>query len=944
MRLMRILRTALLAVPFMALAVNFGTAVHFQSNAAMADAPQGSVVGTVIDQRNALPVPDAVVGLLQGGKVVVTAKTDAFGRFSIPAVGAGIYDVSISARGYAPSSTLNLIVTGGATVTVNAALIQAANTSNVHTLGTVTVTGNALASATAITQSVSVQNVEQTGQIRFANQLATLPAINLGTSSSPGDDVSIDIRGFGSSETATLLDGRPVGPLGVGSPDTFNFADTPVAALDSVDVTYGSGSQGLYGSDTIAGAVNMHLLEPTTTSQYTFQQQIGTDGVLGSALDFSGKEGRVGYVGALGVSGLDGTLNGDIFQSARPELLATGSVNPPFACSNANGNDVSKCNQAADTYPVGQNTKLTSELAKFRYDLASNTSLTVSAFSGVQVSNSTGNGDNDFLPYATRLAQIKQSVAANGFNCVVGGGGGTDDGLTVMTNPITMQTACYTEQQFAAASYGPDGGGNGRNRSASMRDYDARLNSTEGKNHIAIDAYANNYDYEKDSSLSGGLSPNGFKLGTPDFTDFFDMHGYLASDDILGTNNDFGFGYALLNQDQFGNQLVQLPSGPFAFAPDFPTSLFREGSFFIRDNHEFGDRFSGFLNAWVKKINGTGKSTFDPRLSGQYRPDSNDVLRLTYGHSDGPPAPELSATGPLFEPSPGNSLTSVTCTPYSNTLGASLGNPNLTDETANDVELGYGHRFADDSNVQVNTYITNVSNEIFSANLPLTAVGINHITFASGALQDYLSHLITQGCLPAGSPLSATYPFLSVPTNYNAADELARGIDLNGRLRISPRAYIDAAWSVESSQQMNIPASILANNPTLLDGGQQNGLPLHQASASIDVQPGAFEVRLDNYYIGNNNPLDRPAYWYSNFFVSHPLNHGQEIVTLGGTNIFNSVVQYYGLIGLGQPLVVNQFAPVVPLNGIAQNIAGISSDEEYGLQPAQLSLTLTVKM
>ena len=65
---------------------------------------------------------------------------------------------------------------------------------------------------------------------------------------------------------------------------------------------------------------------------------------------------------------------------------------------------------------------------------------------------------------------------------------------------------------------------------------------------------------------------------------------------------------------------------------------------------------------------------------------------------------------------------------------------------------------------------------------------------------------------------------------------------------------------------------------------------------------------------------------------------------LGGTNIFNSAVQYYGLIGLGQPVNVNKYAPVVPQNGIAQDIAGIASDEEFGLQPAQLTLTLTVKM
>lgn len=718
--------------------------------AAAAGGQTATVIGTVVDQRSALPIKDATVELLSGVTVSASAKTDAYGSFAISDVTPGTYDVSVAAKGYSPSTTLNVGVAAGAVVTLNAALVQAANTSNLHTIGTVTVTGSALASATAITQVVNVQNVVSTGQIRFANLLATLPAINLSTSSSPGDDVSINIRGFGSTETATLLDGRPVGPFGVGAPDAYNFADSPLFALSSVDVTYGSGSQGLYGSDAVAGAVTMHLLEPTTTPHEVFEQQVGTDGILGSALDLTGTQGKFGYVGAVGVSGLSGTLNGDIFQSARPELLAPGSVNPPFACANASGIDVSKCDQAVDTYPVNQNTKLTSELGKFRYALSANTNVTLSAFSGVQVANSTGNGDNDFLPYATRLAQIKSSPA----NCSTTGGS-VDNGYQVITDPFTSAMSCYSAPQWAAVSYGPDGGGNGRNRSASMRDYDLHLNSTEGVNHIALDSYVNNYDYEKDSSLSGGLSANGFKLGTPDFTNFYNTHGYLASDDLIGAANDFGFGYASLQQIQSGSQLAGIgANGNFAFIPDFPTSKFGESSFFVRDTHEFGDRFSGFLNAWVKKINGVSGETFDPRVTGQYRPDSNDVIRLTYGHSDGPPAPELSATGPLFEPDPGASLTNVSCSPHSNTLGASLGNPNLTDESANDVELGYGHGFAGGSTFQVNAYATNVTNELFGANLPLTTIGINNITFASGALQNYLTHLITQGCLPAGATIA----------------------------------------------------------------------------------------------------------------------------------------------------------------------------------------------
>jgi hypothetical protein len=925
-----------LAQPFRAAAAPAPAAVSSTSASA-------TVIGRVVDQRNALPVKDASVSLLQHARILTSGTTDAFGYFSITNVSPGVYDVGIRANGYAPSSILSINVASGATVTINAALVQLANAANIRTLGTITVSANALASAAAITQVVNVQNIAQTGQIRFADELETLPALNVSTSNSPGDDVTVNIRGFGSSETATLLDGRPVGPLGVLAPHSFNFADTPLTALENVDVTYGSGAQGLYGSDTIAGAINMHLINPSSTPQYAFQQQVGGDGLLSSGLDFTGTSGKLGYVGAVGVSGLDGTLNGLIYQSARPALLQPGSVNPPYACSNFSGTDVSACNQAAETYAVSQDSKLTTELGKLRYAVSATTALTVSAYSAVQWADSTGNGDNDYLPYSTRLGQIQQGSP----NCVIGSGS-VDNGYMVTTNPITNSSACYTAPQWAAVSYGPDGGGAGRNRSSSMRDFDARLTSKVGTNNISFDTYVNNYVFEKDSSLSGGIDPIGLKLGTPDYADNYNTHSYLLSDDIIGSSNDLGFGYALLDQLQSGQQLVAVSANPitnepiYAFAPYYTPALFREASFFVRDTHEFGERLSGFLNAWIKKSNVTGKTSFDPRVSGEFRPDSNDVLRLTYGHSDGPPAPELKSTGILFEPDPGSSLTNVACA--LNTLPNTGGNPSLTSETADDYEFGYGHRFQNDSNVQVNAYVTNVSNQLFSATEPLLQYGLNNVTFASTTLQTYLSRLISAGCLPAGSAVTATYPFLGIGTTYNAASELARGIDLNGRIRFMKRAYIDYAWSVESSQQFNIPDSILVNNYIFYNGGQQIGLPLHQASVSLDVQPGTFEIRLDNYYVSDNNPFDRPAYYYSNVLVSRPFNHGKEILSLGGTNIFNQASQLYGYIGYGQPVQVNQFAPRVPFTGIAQDLAGINPDEEFGLQPAQLTLTLTVRM
>jgi outer membrane receptor protein involved in Fe transport len=914
--------------------------------AAAAPSTQATVFGTVIDQQNALPIKGAVVELLQDGKVIASATTDAYGNFSAEHLNGGTYVVRIRAKGYANSQTLNVSIAAGETQEVDAALIASANSGGPRTLGRVTVTGQALSSATAIRQTVNVQNIQQVGQVRFTNQLENLPALNVSTSSSPGDDVSVDIRGFGSSETGVLLDDRPVGPFGVGAPDTYNFANSPVSSLDSVDVTYGSGAQGLYGSDTIAGAVNMRLLNPTSTPQYSFQQQLGGFGLSSTAASFSGSYGKIGYLAEAGVAGQTGALNSQIFQSGRPANLQIGAVNPPYVCSNASGTDVSACNQGAETYAVSQANKITTELAKLRYSFSGATTLSISGYSAVQWADSTGNGDNDYLPYATRLGQIE----LNAPTCKTQVGLTNPDGYVVTTNPVTNASGCYTAQQWAAASSGPVGGGAGRQRSTLMQDYDARFTTKLGINNISLDSYVNNYIFWKDSSLSGGLDASGQKLGIPVFADYYFTHGYLVSDDIATLNNDLSFGWALLNQEQSGNTLTPVGATPsmeniYAFQPNFNTALYRVGNYYIRDSHQFGDHFYAVVNAWFKGSNVTDKNTFDPRVSLQYRPDSSDVVRLTYGRSDGIPAPLLKSTAPVVAVA-GASLTSVSCLPASNSI-ASAGNPDLISESANDYELGFGHRFSGDSNIQVNAYVTSVYNELFNATEPLLEYGLSNVIFGSGTLDLYRSRLISQGCLPPGTTDNTlTYPFLGVSNTYNAANELARGIELNGRGRLTPWMYIDYGYSIESSQQFNIPDTILSNNVTLINGTQQAGIPLHQATLSLDVQPAGFEFRLDNYYVDGNNPFDRPAYIHSNFFVTHPLEHGKLLLTLGGTNIFNTAVQNFGLIGSGVPVATNSFTssacgcnPV--FTGLGQNLQGINTNEQFGLQPAQLVFTLT---
>jgi outer membrane receptor protein involved in Fe transport len=885
------------------------------SGSAIAQTSGAIITGLVVDQKTALPVTGATVTVRQDTKVVASGATDASGRYTVSGIDPGVYSITIGATGYDSSASNDTVVASG-TTTLNTALSRSSTGSGGAVIGRVSNSTNSLGAATTISQQISMSDLTRTGQIRISDQLGTLPAVNRSTSSSVGDDTSLDLRGFGTGETASLLDGHPVGPLGVGS-GGFNFSLGPAYGLSKVIVTYGSGAQGLYGNDTIGGAVNFVTISPTAKPEFSFQQQVGGFGISSTGITATGTLGKFGYAIAGARLGTYGDFfPGNIAQSARPDNVSPNSVSPNGACAGS-PNDVSVCNLLVNTYAVSQNTQQSVLLGNFTYDVSPATKIHVGAYDALQWSDSTGNGDNDFLPFSTRLGQIQSGPT----NCTTGSGVA---GYTVITDSIAGTTACDTAEQFASATSGPDGGGAGRERSTSMRDYQFGVTTTAGIHNISVSGFINNYWFWKYSSLAGGIDANGGLLGTPTFADYYNTQGFQASDEFVLGRHDLTVGYTTWHQLQTGTR-----DDASGVGPDIPTGFFGEWSYFARDVYTISNQVSFFLNAWMKHSSVTGRTTFDPRATLQFRPTHNDVIQFTYGRSDGAPSPQLKLVGTPVAADPGSSLTSVNCGGFNDVTSA--GNPNLQSESANDFEVGIGHRFNADSNIQVNAYVTAVTNQLFGASEPLNQFGANNVIFAPGAMQTYLTRLQSQ-CPGSNVTAANLNDFLSVSTTFNAAAALARGVEFSGRQRLNHIAYIDYGYYIESSTHTGISDNILASNPTVINGAQIVGIPLHQATISLDIAPGPWEFRMDNYYTEFNNGLNRPSYWQTNAFISRSIGKGT-LLTLGGTNLFNSAVLTYGLIGLGTAAATNPVSGEAPRNS-----------EEFGLAPATLTLTFQQKL
>ena len=122
--------------------------------------------------------------------------------------------------------------------------------------------------------SITRTEILQTGLPTIADVLRTSPtvfagginpgAVDVGASSpfNPGDmgtgTSSINIFGIGNSATLTLIDGHRASGAGIFASSSLDMSMVPVVAVQRVDILTG-GSSAIYGSDAVAGVVNVVL-------------------------------------------------------------------------------------------------------------------------------------------------------------------------------------------------------------------------------------------------------------------------------------------------------------------------------------------------------------------------------------------------------------------------------------------------------------------------------------------------------------------------------------------------------------------------------------------------------------------------------------------------------------------------------------------------------------
>ena len=107
---------------------------------------------------------------------------------------------------------------------------------------------------------ISKEQVAASGKVSIGDFLQSLPAQGnaINTSVNNGGDGStrVSLRGLGANRTLVLLNGRRFVPGGTGANSSVDLNSIPAAAIERLEILK-DGASAVYGSDAIAGVVNI---------------------------------------------------------------------------------------------------------------------------------------------------------------------------------------------------------------------------------------------------------------------------------------------------------------------------------------------------------------------------------------------------------------------------------------------------------------------------------------------------------------------------------------------------------------------------------------------------------------------------------------------------------------------------------------------------------------
>jgi iron complex outermembrane receptor protein/vitamin B12 transporter len=275
----------------------FLTAVFLLALAIPAWPDEPAITGTVSDSLAAV-IPGATVTLVQNGKDLSTATSDAAGKFQFKIDHSGRYSVRAEAKSFAAFTSDEVYAEPGHSVDISLTLSPSVVAQNIVVTATRIATPEAqMGTSVSVIDSTTLQtrvNVDQALRNETGGQVVQ--------SGQMGGLAQLYVRGGPSDANKVLLDGIPINDIG----GAVDFSYLQADGFDRVEFQRGPNSA-LYGSDALASVISVTTARgDTPLPLFSFGGDGGTFGTYHSDSSVGGYWKRFDYFG--GFSGF-GTQN-----------------------------------------------------------------------------------------------------------------------------------------------------------------------------------------------------------------------------------------------------------------------------------------------------------------------------------------------------------------------------------------------------------------------------------------------------------------------------------------------------------------------------------------------------------------------------------------------------------------------------------------------------------
>lgn len=266
------------------------------------------------------------------------------------------------------------------------------------------------------------EQIEQSGQTTVADFLNTLPivstAVTEGGQQTPFGGTTVQLRGLPYGTTLVLINGRRVETSGSqSSSDFFDLNNIPLAAVERIDVV-ADGSSAIYGSDAIAGVVNIILKKNFDGLEFNAKESWAKDIQESDTSVAFGRRWDKGSVSLIGSYQSRGELtNTERMITSSSDYTSFGGPNNNFPVCNpgnvfsSDGNNLPGLNSSFAAVPAGYTGKPSVEEFKGTAGTLNECAI-FTGLSLIPASHRTGllaEGNYELTPYVELFAELLYS-------------------------------------------------------------------------------------------------------------------------------------------------------------------------------------------------------------------------------------------------------------------------------------------------------------------------------------------------------------------------------------------------------------------------------------------------------------------------------------------------------------------------------------------------------